>query len=91
VRRQAKQKLQIEKDAVKTAAGRDVSTIPPLLRNLPAGIHDLNDEAAKFKFDLERRPESATVQEYEAVPVDQFGEALLRGMGWSPGAAIGGK
>ncbi len=90
-KRQAKQRLQAQKEAVKTSAGRDVSSIPPILRNLPAGIHDLNDEAAKFKFDLERRPESATSQEYDAVPVDQFGEALLRGMGWSPGAAIGGK
>lgn len=26
---------------------------------------------------------------YEAMPVDMFGEAMLRGMGWSDGKGIG--
>jgi hypothetical protein len=33
----------------------------------------------------------ATVEDYERVPIDLIGEALLRGMGWKKGEAIGGK
>lgn len=27
--------------------------------------------------------------DYATVPIEQFGEAMLRGMGWKPGEAIG--
>jgi hypothetical protein len=31
------------------------------------------------------------MQEYERTPIDLFGEAMLRGMGWKKGEPIGGK
>lgn len=35
-----------------------------------------------FKSDVASRPDPATLDGYAAVPVDEFGSAMLRGMGW---------
>lgn len=48
------------------------------------------DDDEKFRRDVEWRPDSATLEQYESVPVEAIGTALLRGMGWAPGKAIGG-
>lgn len=42
--------------------------------NRPMGEEDL------FRADVDARPDSATMQDYERVPVEAFGAALLRGM-----------
>ena len=42
-------------------------------------------EAEAFQEDVITRPDSCTLEEYQRVPVEQFGVALLRGMGWKPG------
>ena len=34
-------------------------------------------------------PTQSTLDEYEAMPIGVFGEAVLRGMGWKKGDAIG--
>ncbi|PCH35332.1 hypothetical protein WOLCODRAFT_139859 [Wolfiporia cocos MD-104 SS10] len=44
-----------------------------------------------YKQDVEELPESATLADYERVPVSQFGAALLRGMGWKEGTAASRK
>lgn len=31
----------------------------------------------------------STLEDYESVPVNEFGKAMLRGMGWSDGGGIG--
>lgn len=31
------------------------------------------------------------MQDYEALPVEEFGKALLRGLGWSDGQGVGRK
>ncbi|THG96675.1 hypothetical protein EW026_g5200 [Hermanssonia centrifuga] len=43
------------------------------------------DEA--YRQDVVELPDSATLDDYERVPVSQFGAALLRGMGWKEGTA----
>ncbi|KAF8608395.1 hypothetical protein BDV93DRAFT_541686 [Ceratobasidium sp. AG-I] len=40
-----------------------------------------------FKEDLMSRPDEAALDDYERVPIDQFGAAMLRGMGYAPGKA----
>ncbi|KKY25768.1 putative pre-mrna-splicing factor spp2 [Diplodia seriata] len=54
--------------------------------NLVVPIADNEDEA--FTRDYELAPDVATLEDYEAVPVEQFGAAMLRGMGWKEGEAI---
>ncbi|KAJ5408717.1 Pre-mRNA-splicing factor spp2 [Penicillium cosmopolitanum] len=47
------------------------------------------DESSSFKTDVKSRPEPATLDQYNAIPVEEFGAALLRGMGWKDGQTIG--
>ncbi|KAJ6103863.1 hypothetical protein N7486_004085 [Penicillium sp. IBT 16267x] len=51
--------------------------------------HSRYDETSHFRTDVESRPEPATLDQYNAIPVEEFGAALLRGMGWKDGQAIG--
>ncbi|KAG8904638.1 hypothetical protein FRB99_001403 [Tulasnella sp. 403] len=44
------------------------------------------DEAAALQRDLVDLPDEATAEGYARVPVEQFGAAMLRGMGWKPPA-----
>jgi hypothetical protein len=39
--------------------------------------------------DLQNAPDAPTLEAYEATPIEGFGAALLRGMGWKDGDAIG--
>ncbi|KAI4941803.1 hypothetical protein J4E86_010314 [Alternaria arbusti] len=39
--------------------------------------------------DLNNAPDAPTLEAYEATPIEGFGAALLRGMGWKDGDAIG--
>ncbi|KAL5003887.1 DExH-box splicing factor binding site-domain-containing protein [Aspergillus recurvatus] len=48
-----------------------------------------NNETRSFRADVAARPESATLEQYNAIPVEDFGAALLRGMGWKDGQAVG--
>lgn len=47
------------------------------------------DETSSFRADIATRPEQSSLEAYDAVPVEEFGAALLRGMGWKEGQAIG--
>ena len=40
-------------------------------------------ESEAFKKDVAGLPDTASLEEYAAMPVEIFGEAMLRGMGWS--------
>lgn len=46
-------------------------------------------EAEVLKLDLKQLPSEASLEAYGEMPVESFGEALLRGMGWQEGRAIG--
>jgi len=41
------------------------------------------DEVEAFQKNLEQLPDEASLEDYEKVPVEEFGAALLRGMGWT--------
>lgn len=51
-------------------------------------IPALTEEDA-FQNDVTEAPEMATLEDYARVPVEQFGAAMLRGMGWKDGDGIG--
>lgn len=46
-------------------------------------------EKEKLKEEIRRCADEASLEAYEGVPVEEFGEAMLRGMGWSHGMGIG--
>lgn len=47
------------------------------------------DETSSFRTDVATRPDQASLEAYNAIPVEEFGAALLRGMGWKEGQNIG--
>ena len=49
----------------------------------------IDREAQKLREDLETLPDVATEEDYDSMPVEDFGLALLRGMGWEKGKPIG--
>jgi G patch domain/KOW motif-containing protein len=46
-------------------------------------------ELQAFKEDVEDLPEQATLDDYESMPIADFGAAMLRGMGWEEGKPVG--
>lgn len=46
-------------------------------------------ELQAFKEDIEDLPNQASMDEYESMPIEDFGKAMLRGMGWEEGKAVG--
>ncbi|KAI9869583.1 MAG: hypothetical protein M1830_005331 [Pleopsidium flavum] len=48
----------------------------------------VNEDDA-FRSDVASRPDSSSLEDYAAVPVEEFGAALLRGMGWKEGEVVG--
>lgn len=46
-------------------------------------------EEEAFERDYKDAPDMATLDDYARVPVEEFGAALLRGMGWKDGEGIG--
>lgn len=63
--------------------------MPLLLKYRLPGLDDIEDEDEKFRFDIQSRPEETSQSGYDMVPVEKFGEAMLRGMMWKPGDPIG--
>lgn len=49
----------------------------------------VQSEEEAFRNDLRDAPDAPTLEAYEATPIEGFGAALLRGMGWKDGEAIG--
>ncbi|KAF2854678.1 hypothetical protein T440DRAFT_496061 [Plenodomus tracheiphilus IPT5] len=49
----------------------------------------VQSEEEAFRDDIHNAPEAPTLEAYEAQPIDGFGAALLRGMGWKDGEAFG--
>eukprot|EP01036_Dinobryon_divergens_P040168 gene40168-53078_t len=58
--------------------------VPMLLANQPAELIGLSDDGERFKVDISLRPDEVDVRSdaYKSVPIEEFGAALLRGMGW---------
>lgn len=65
--------------------GPEVDQVPLLLSNaVPQGFE--TDE----NLDVSLRAEQSSLDDYENIPVEKFGMAMLRGMGWKADEGIGG-
>merc|ERR1719266_2502357 len=62
------------------------------LQDLPAVMMNKDSEGATTDdvLDVSKRADQSTIEDYENVPIEQYGKAMLRGMGWKPGEGIGG-
>lgn len=54
-----------------------------------SAYEDYTNEDDRFKADIASRPDVATLDHYDATPVDGFGAGVLRGMGWKDGDPVG--
>ncbi|KAJ5881879.1 uncharacterized protein N7529_000551 [Penicillium soppii] len=79
--RESKGEVERRSDLVIQAAAKDEA------EDEEAPVH--HSETSSFRTDVATRPESATLDAYNAIPVEEFGAALLRGMGWKDGQSIG--
>lgn len=79
------------KGAAASRSATPAASEPLLMKNRPPRWQEVKDmdELDKFKHDISHRPDDVGTDTYERVPVEAFGEALLRGMGWQPGSSIG--
>ncbi|CAK8679635.1 unnamed protein product [Clavelina lepadiformis] len=58
--------------------------VPLLMKNkVPEGFE--TDD----KLNVSLRPEESSLTDYDAIPIEAFGMAMLRGMGWDPNVGIG--
>lgn len=57
---------------------------PILQQNAVPGLDKLADVKDKYRHDISLRPDALDVhsEAYAAVPIEEFGAAMLRGMGW---------
>ncbi|GAU89994.1 hypothetical protein RvY_02478 [Ramazzottius varieornatus] len=61
-----------------------LTEIPLWMQNrLPQGFE------TEEKLNVDLRAEESTMEDYEMIPVEKYGLALLRGMGWKPERGIG--
>lgn len=78
--------LQVKKKGNKRIDSSSHST--PLLAGNPYLSAKGESETEKLQSDLCGRPE-IDMRMYENVPLEEYGKALLRGMGWKDGESIG--
>ncbi|KAJ9479578.1 G-patch domain-containing protein [Pseudozyma hubeiensis] len=79
------------------AADTDEEALKALLAGQDVGssgsgeplIIQQESESELLQHDIDSRPEAPTLDDYAATPIDQFGMALLRGMGWKEGMGAG--
>uniref|UniRef100_M4B7A9 Spp2/MOS2 G-patch domain-containing protein n=1 Tax=Hyaloperonospora arabidopsidis (strain Emoy2) TaxID=559515 RepID=M4B7A9_HYAAE len=77
-----KKRAELFQDGAKRV--QDQQQKPLLQQNVVPGLDTLQDVADKYRHDVALRPDALDVLSdvYESVPVEAFGAALLRGMGW---------
>ncbi|KAI8999282.1 DExH-box splicing factor binding site-domain-containing protein [Gaertneriomyces semiglobifer] len=69
--------------------GPKVTVLPILAQNAVPGLEQIEDVTEKYRHDVSLRPDVSSMDDYERVPIEDFGAALLRGMGWSEGKPVG--
>ncbi|WWC65219.1 uncharacterized protein I303_107833 [Kwoniella dejecticola CBS 10117] len=88
-------KLQtLDEQALQAILSGDVKTESEeerLRRELVIGGSSVLSEEEALKRDIDELPEVSTAEDYAAIPVSAFGEAMARGMGWNPNASGGTK
>ncbi|KAI9295641.1 hypothetical protein K502DRAFT_348826 [Neoconidiobolus thromboides FSU 785] len=82
--------VKVEEISLEEQARRELMKEVSAEKQVKVGVIPMKrteDEA--FKEEYENAPEENTLEDYEDVPIEEFGAALLRGMGWKDGESIG--
>ncbi|KAJ3153798.1 hypothetical protein HDU86_005131 [Geranomyces michiganensis] len=66
-----------------------VDYLPLIAQNVVPGLAELTDPVDKYRHDVSQRPDELAMDDYNRVPIEEFGAALLRGMGWENGRPVG--
>ncbi|KAJ3172593.1 hypothetical protein HDU88_005922 [Geranomyces variabilis] len=72
-----------------SATHNAVSYLPLIAQNVVPGLAELTDPVDKYRHDVAQRPDELAMDDYTRVPIEEFGTALLRGMGWENGRPVG--
>lgn len=80
---------EVLKDALR-AQGEMVDDGAPTVTEVPLLMQNRLPVDAEGKLDT-FLPVSSSLDDYEAVPVEEYGMAMLRGMGWKANEGIGAK
>ncbi|KAJ3177266.1 hypothetical protein HDU87_004517 [Geranomyces variabilis] len=72
-----------------SSAHNAVSYLPLIAQNVVPGLAELTDPVHKYRHDVAQRPDELAMDDYTRVPIEEFGTALLRGMGWENGRPVG--
>jgi len=86
---EAREELLLEASQIQYVDAPNNLELPLLLKFRNTDLDKIEDEDQRFKADVASRPDETETEAYEKVPIDLFGAAMLRGMGWSEGAPIG--
>ncbi|KAH6588275.1 hypothetical protein BASA50_010826 [Batrachochytrium salamandrivorans] len=89
LREQALKEILDEADGKVLLSEAAVISIPILAQNAVPGTSVLVSDLEKYRHDITLRPDECSLDDYKRVPIDHFGEAMLRGMGWADGKAVG--
>lgn len=88
--RQAIQRIVQESTGGSSGDASSKLTLPMLATSkLEDGDVASMNEKERLLHDVRLRPAEATLDDYNRIPVEEFGVALLRGMGWKEGMAVG--
>jgi len=89
---QASEPIEVVKDTLTEEQRLEKQALDALLTGKSADedlVIPVQTEEEAFLNDLHNAPEAPTLEAYEAQPIEGFGAALLRGMGWKDGEAFG--
>ena len=67
--------------ALQALLGSDKPRTNAVIQQMGNARLTAQDETADFRSDVQTRPDSSTLEDYAAMPVEEFGLAMLRGMG----------
>ena len=60
-----------------------------LVKRAPRRVIVQPSEEDMFRHDVDSRPDGPSLHDYHSMPVEEFGAAMLRGMGWKEGMGAG--
>lgn len=73
-----------------STAGDESGTLGLTIKTGTKTSRMMVSEADAIKEDLKNCGEETRLDDYEDMPIAEFGMALMRGMGWKDGEALGG-